>query len=223
MKRLRVILTFAWLVGFYFYPSVAFPLRQPSLIGEKQCDRCHGFDRESKKSHAPNLYYAGEKFQLEWLLHFLSTPETIRLVVYSTDPGFLKGEKPPPHPAVSKDVAKKLVDYLVKLKKETSEDRFESGPLSKGKKARAKIKFERDYGCISCHQAINFAGKARGGISGPSLVNAGNRLNADWIYRWLKKPKAYETKSRMPVFEITEEDLIDLVKYIMTLKKENLR
>ena len=100
---------------------------------------------------------------------------------------------------------------------------IDSKPLSKGQRARAKIRFERDYGCTACHQAINLAGKSRGGISGPSLVDAGNRLNADWIYRWLMNPRAYILKRRMPIYKLNPEEAAFMVKYIMTLKTENLR
>ena len=215
MKSFKVLLIFGCLAGFYFYPSLAFPLEKTALIAEKKCDRCHGFDRDSNKNHAPNLRYAGEKFHRKWLLNFLSVPETIRLTGYSMAPRFLKGITPQTHPSVSKGEAKKLVDYLMTLKSETSEHFFDFEPLSKGEKTRAKIKFERDYGCTSCHQAMNLTGKPRGGVSGPSLVNAGNRLNSDWVYRWLKNPKTYETKSRMPIFKIAEEDVIELVNIIL--------
>ena len=90
-------------------------------------------------------------------------------------------------------------------------------------KQQAKIKFERDYGCTACHQTINLAGKPRGGVSGPSLVDAGNRLNADWIFRWLMNPYAYVLKGRMPVYKIKPDEVILIVKYIMTQKKESLR
>ena len=73
-------------------------------------------------------------------------------------------------------------------------------PLSKGQRAKIKYKFERTFSCISCHQSLNLAGKVRGGVSGPSLVNAGNRLQADWIVNWLKTPEAYMVKGRMLMF-----------------------
>ena len=91
-------------------------------------------------------------------------------------------------------------------------------PLTKGNKVKIKILFERNYGCIACHEGINLAGKARGGISGPSLANAGNRLTADWVFNWLKTPHNFITSGRMPYYNLDDESAIKLSKYIMTLK-----
>ena len=38
--------------------------------------------------------------------------------------------------------------------------------LSKGERSQGKILFERNFGCISCHRALNLVGKIRGGVSG---------------------------------------------------------
>ena len=107
--------------------------------------------------------------------------------------------------------------------KESTKGTIDNIPLSKGKRAKSKILFERTYGCTACHQAINLARKPRGGISGPSLINAGNRLKGDWIYDKLKNPRKYETQSRMPVFKIPEEYFISLAKHVLSQKKENTR
>ncbi|MGY8759772.1 MAG: hypothetical protein ACKVK9_01420, partial [Nitrospinaceae bacterium] len=96
-------------------------------------------------------------------------------------------------------------------------------PLSKGLRAKIKYQFERTFGCISCHQSLNLAGKVRGGISGPSLVNAGNRLQADWVSDWLKTPETYIAKSRMPSYKMEPATLEQFTRFLMTLKKENIK
>ncbi|MFQ5444530.1 MAG: hypothetical protein ACE5EK_07930, partial [Nitrospinales bacterium] len=65
--------------------------------------------------------------------------------------------------------------------------------------------------------------KVRGGISGPSLVDAGNRLQPDWIYNWLKTPRRFEPKGRMPILNLDDETAVLLTKFLETLKKENIR
>jgi len=94
---------------------------------------------------------------------------------------------------------------------------------TKAQKAKTKYEFERTFSCISCHQSLNLAGKPRGGISGPSLVNAGNRLQANWVAIWLKNPKTFSEKSRMPVYKMDNETRLRFTQFIMTLKNENLR
>ncbi len=91
------------------------------------------------------------------------------------------------------------------------------------KKQKIKYQFERTFGCISCHQSLNLAGKVRGGISGPSLVNAGNRLKARWVESWLRSPTIFTNKSRMPIYKMEDEARLQLTQFLMTLKNENKR
>lgn len=200
----------------------------PALIRDKGCGGCHRFadtpGREPQKG--PDLFYAGNKFRETWLGEFLRKPETIRKAGYIADPGYLLGkpEIAQPHPALSEAEAKIATDYLLTLKMPDMETGVvDTEPLSKAAQARAKFVFERNHGCVSCHESIDLAGKARGGISGPSLVSAGNRLNADWVWHWLNDPRKFEPKGRMPVFKLEKADAILIVKYLVTLKKENLR
>jgi len=55
------------------------------------------------------------------------------------------------------------------------------------------------------------------------LINAGNRLQANWVAIWLKKPKTFSEKSRMPVYKMDNETRLRFTQFIMTLKNENLR
>lgn len=92
--------------------------------------------------------------------------------------------------------------------------------LSKGARVRVKILFERDYSCIACHQSYNLARQPRGGISGPSLIDAGRRLRTEWVYQWLKNPKQFVPQGRMPLYAFDEETLRKMTQYIMSHKKE---
>ncbi len=200
----------------------------PELVKEKACGQCHRFtpDQPEGNIKGPDLFYAGNKLRKEWLMNYLQKPEPIRQAGYITDPGFLKAEPEiaVPHPSLNEEEAKKMADYLSSLKfADLPEGVVDSEPLSKGKRVRTKIKFERSYGCSSCHQTINLAGKIRGGVSGPSLVDAGNRLQADWVFHWLTQQKKFQKKTRMPVFQLEKDVVILLTKYIMSMKKENLK
>jgi len=39
----------------------------------------------------------------------------------------------------------------------------------------------------------------------------------------LKNPKAFLTRGRMPIYKLDGAAIVHIVKYLMTLKKENLR
>ena len=211
-------------VGFIFFKA---QVASSQTIGEKlECNKCHRLSStgDEKNRKAPDLFFAGDKFQKKWLLEFLKQPEVVRPGGFILDPEFLVGAKLQKHKPVSEEAAKHLANFLMSLKlPSASVDKIDDTPLSKGKIAKVKIKFERNYGCTACHQAINLARQPRGGISGPSLVNAGNRLKGNWIYDKLKDPRMFDPQGRMPIFKLPDEEYISLTKYILTLKKENLR
>lgn len=204
------------------------PPGNSAVIQKKRCESCHRFSKDSPpdKYLAPDLFYAGNKFQRNWLMEFLQDPVVIRQAGTLIGPGYLKG--PPTrdnlHPRLTREEAGLAVEYLMSLMIDGLEKGIvDDQALSKEEKVRVKILFERNFGCTACHKAVNLAGKPKGGISGPSLVDAGNRLNPDWIYHWLKNSGAFISKGRMPLFNLEDETAIQISKYIMTLKKENLR
>ena len=113
-----------------------------------------------------------------------------------------------------------MTDHLMSLKTLKGIQPLELPALSKGKRVRVKILFERDYSCIACHQSYNLARQPRGGVSGPSLIDAGRRLRPEWVYQWLKKPKQFITQGRMPLYTFDEETLRKMTQYIMSHKKD---
>jgi hypothetical protein len=201
-------------------------LSHASLIQEKKCSECHRLSKDGNEKSGPDLFYAGNKFQASWLKQYLQNPMTIRIAGGTGDPGFLKGiqANSQKHPALSKKDAGQVTKELMALMLlELPEEVDLLEPLTKGQKAKIKYEFERTFSCISCHQSLNLAGKVRGGISGPSLVNAGNRLQASWVASWLKSPRTFSSKSRMPIYKMEDEARLRLTQFIATLKNENKR
>ncbi len=194
-----------------------------SLAENHGCTQCHRFTQEASEEppKGPDLFYAGNKFQKNWLENFLQNPVVVRKAGYTSDPGFLKGTPTvaQPHPSLPEKEAREMTDFLMSLKlSDLPASPVEGEPLTKGEKVRIKILFERNFGCIACHEGVNLAGQPRGGISGPSLANAGNRLTADWVFHWLKTPEKFLPKSRMPLYDLDDETAVKLTQYLMTLK-----
>ncbi len=199
-------------------------MAEPRLEETMGCVACHRFSPGTSidQQKAPDLFYAGNKFQKKWLEGFLQNPTQIRKAGFVTALGFLSGKSDTAaHVSLSEQNSQKMSAYLISLKLQDLETkRVDDQPLSKGQRVRTKILFERDYGCIACHEGLNLTGQARGGVSGPSLANAGNRLQADWVFNRLKTPEKFALKSRMPKFPLEEDILIRLSKYILSLKLE---
>ena len=73
--------------------------------------------------------------------------------------------------------------------------------------------YENKYGCNGCHSLADEGGKI-----GPALDRAGFRLNATWIYRWLKNPQAMDAHTRMPALGLNDADAKAVTMYVATLR-----
>ena len=66
-------------------------------------------------------------------------------------------------------------------------------------------------GCAACHtpEAPKIA---------PDLRYVGSKVNAPWIQWWLKRPKDYQPKTRMPNFRLGDSEVAVLASYLLTLR-----
>ena len=207
---------------FWYFWSVFPAWAEPEEIGANGCRECHRLSsKEEKSNKGPDLFYAGDKFYKNWLNKFLQSPTVIREVNIFSGSDFLskKHKASNPHVALAKEGAERVTNFLMTLRLPNLEvGKVNKEPLSKGERAQIKMLFERSFGCISCHRALNLVGKVRGGVSGPSLVNSGLRLKPDWIFHWLKTPQKFMYEGRMPVFDLDEETAVLITKYILSIR-----
>ena len=68
-------------------------------------------------------------------------------------------------------------------------------------------------GCVQCHK-IGTLGREWG----PNLTMLGFRKSSAWIDRWLKDPHAWNDKTLMPDFNLSDERRADLVAYLSAQK-----
>ncbi|MGB2867864.1 MAG: c-type cytochrome [Bacteroidota bacterium] len=65
--------------------------------------------------------------------------------------------------------------------------------------------------CVGCHKIEGYQKQWV-----PSLDGIGSKVNKPWLVRWLKDPKAYFAKTRMPNFLLSEEETEILADFLMT-------
>ncbi len=196
------------------------PAEGKTLFTAKNCGSCHlttgpNTDKsfEDKLKHkGPDLWFAGSKFKLDWLEEWLKDPKPIRPMEYNTIDKKNAGN----HPKLPANEAHQVTEYLNTLKsKDVAEGVIEEGKPN----IQGKIAFEKKQGCYGCH-SLKKAGKVVGGLTGPSLVDAGKRLKGDWIYAYLKNPKALIPIKRMPIYTgiLNDNDMKAAAQYITTFK-----
>lgn len=68
-----------------------------------------------------------------------------------------------------------------------------------------------EYGCRGCHK---IEGKERKKV-GPPIRKIGRKVRSDWLYRWLRDPRAYLPKTRMPDFRFSEQQAADIARLLI--------
>jgi mono/diheme cytochrome c family protein len=213
--------------GMLFEPSQAMQDAQTGKkIAQEKCASCHSFEstgqvdpEELVRLGGPPLHYAGNKFRQDWLEKWLVSPSRIRLAGYlsfryvvSTTTGDKVDESLlPDHPALSEGEAKLVAGYLATLKKDINPH-----PVSAAEGAiRAETHFEKILGCAACHQAR----PGQGGLSGPELYTAVERLDREWATEFLMDP-FYWSVGPMPKVNIRGDQLLGISDYLFHSRPE---
>ncbi len=167
-------------------------------------------DQLSKKG--PELWYAGSKFQEAWLAAWLVDPKPIRPVKYNG----LKEDGPGEHPKLADADAAPVTEFLMSL----TSDEVESGAVKPKKNPKGRQIFTKKMPCNGCHEYTGRKKKILGGRSGPSLVEAGVRLNPDWILAYLQKPTVFKPVKMMPVFVglLSDKDMMNVARYVASFE-----
>jgi mono/diheme cytochrome c family protein len=176
------------------------------LMDDMACFTCHAINGRGGDL-APDLTWEGSSVQRPWLQAFLKNPGTLRPALIRRMPRF----------NLSDDDAKELTDYIMTVYQTPEFDR-DSMPASGYPPAQVeqgKQLFYSKYACQSCHIIDTKADK---GYIGPTLTQVGSRLNATWIYHWLKDPQAMRSGTIEPNRNMSDEDARALTAFLMTQK-----
>jgi mono/diheme cytochrome c family protein len=91
-----------------------------------------------------------------------------------------------------------------------------SGGLAQGEKGSAE-KGKELYEAKKCGLCHTVDGS--GGKKGGDLSDVGDKRDAVWLTNYMKDPKSVMPEAKMPAFRGSDEELQDLVAYLMSLKK----
>jgi mono/diheme cytochrome c family protein len=218
------------ILSFFFIVSSNAIAQESKALYEQKCIACHAISptqqvpiKEKASLKGMPLWFAGSKFNQEWLETWLASPQPIFGVKWGS---LEKGAYD--HPVVDASEAKQLAEYLMSL----VDDQTKTGtavPLdqSRGKRrsflSRTAQLFEKHQGCYACHRYLNKRNQELGGFSGPSLVKASQRLQADWVYAFLKDPRRYYPNGKCPIpgdkafNKFTDENRSALATYIVNI------
>jgi mono/diheme cytochrome c family protein len=201
------------------------PAAGKTAFDAKGCNGCHYTEGPAREKtiddqlakKGPELWYAGSKFQKAWLAKWLTEPKPIRPLKFNS----LTEKNPANHPKLAGGDATSVTDFLMGL----TSSAVKAGKVKPKKSAKGRQIFIKKMPCSGCHQYTGRRKKISGGLSGPSLVEAGLRLNPDWILAYLQKPKLFKPVKMMPVFAglLRDKDMLNVARYVANFKPKKKR
>ena len=170
-------------------------MHQYNCIGCHEIEKRGGFVKryyENPASAPPPLNGEGEKVQSNWLFSFLQAPIPLRPWIDIRMPTF----------GFSEEHANQLVSYFNSLSKvEIPYAYFDDKKVPQENLPAARALVSKDFfNCYSCHQQGEK--KPEGPVEGwaPDLTLARQRLNPNWIVKWLQDPQKVQPGTKMPSF-----------------------
>ncbi|MBI2370487.1 MAG: c-type cytochrome [Deltaproteobacteria bacterium] len=177
------------------------PLTGEVLLAELGCKGCHRIADTEASPVAPTLSHLGDKLRGRWLAAFLKDPTTLRPI------GYLPlSRSRMPSLRLTDEEARSLAAFLLTLRGPAPAP---GPPVPAPFLVTGKELFERS-GCVACHRH-----EGSGGIVGPDLSPARERLQRGWMIAWLQDPQAHRPDAPMPNFGFTRGEVELLADYLL--------
>lgn len=199
---------------------------------QKECAACHNISgpaaqtlNEAFAKKGPDLFYAGNKYRQPWLVSWLQKPQRIRPTGIYYGNHIKAGAKEDEidtatltsHVTLSKGDATAAAAELMQLKAHDeliAKEKIEPGAISK---QMGEMTFNKFLGCMACH----LIEPEYGGLSGPELYTAAQRLQPEFMASYIRSPQAWDPKSWMPNKHLSDVNIQKLVRYLDLLGKES--
>ncbi len=205
------------LVGLMSTPRLLFGADQPKAkeLIQQNCVQCHRMEGQADSRFnlkAPDLIWAGSKYNRAWLIRWLTGKEA---------PLYVKGyrwdqsQEVHKHVTVSEAEANGIADYLAEHNKDP---RVKGGAFDLAKVTKFEAAFGgmayKAHACLGCH-TIEENGKLIGGQQSAALEKAGQRYNQDWLFRFGLNPQDFVPHSGEFLADATEPQLRAVIGYLM--------
>lgn len=196
-----------------------------NLIEQSGCYGCHTIKKyEGWTKKGPNLEHLASKTTKDWAYRWIRDPRSIR--PNSSMPSYfnLSNNSDPQSVARAEQEVHAMVAYLFSNSK-PSIPKIPSlkGDAKKGEELVASI------GCFACHQIkkddkpVELSRAQLQKEHGPNLIGLGSKTSKNWLYDWLKDPKRYHPKTRMPNMRLSDQEAFDIATFLMGEESAGLK
>jgi cytochrome c2 len=201
------------------------------------CHACHKIDNwrfSELQKPGPALDGIAEKTTPEWAFRWIANPPRFRPTTRMPSFFYQRNMVGPAVPEHERAQNVKLQDaeihsIVTYLFAKSSHRAWQPGPA--GDAGRGKQLVE-SIGCMGCHIAQDTVKDDKGVVRvahrddfplerhfGFNLTGVGTKTNANWVFNWVKNPKAYDPKAPMPSLRLSDQEAADVTSYLITLQK----
>ncbi|MCS6295833.1 MAG: c-type cytochrome [Nitrospira sp.] len=205
------------MVGLMSFPRLLLGSDQSHVkqLIQTNCAGCHRLEGTADSRFnlkAPDLIWAGSKYQRTWLLRYLTGKEA---PLYPKGYRWDLAEGPMRHPVVNEDDATAIEEYFAQHNKDprVTVGAFDLSKVSKFDAAFGGMAYKA-HACLGCH-LIEENGQLIGGPQSASLVTAGQRYDKDWLFRFGLNPQDFVPHSGEFLADATEPQLRAVIGFLM--------
>ncbi len=195
------------------------------IIENVGCFGCHQIDRfDDARKGGPSLEHVGVKTTSEWAYNWVMDPKSFRpntpmpkfFNLANTSDEYWSGRN-----QVEADA---IVAYIFDASTDVDLDKAPTGNSANG------ADIINSVGCLGCHiveepggadypeDQPRFTGYRQ---QGPNLWGVGSKVNADWLYTWVRNPKHYWADTKMPNLRLSDREAADVTAFLMDLTNPN--
>jgi cytochrome c2 len=225
-------------VNFPNAPRLDAGLRVIESLGCWGCHRIRGLEEQHLPKVGPSLAKVAGKFTQDWAIRWISNPMLfwpntkmprffyLDNFVHNegVDPKSGKYRAPTRMQQQENEEGRRINDTMVRAIATYLFEKSQKPAVPAmgriGDATHGKWLFE-NRGCMGCHLIDPNAKRDLIGTYrqfGPNLTGVGSKDSKDWIFAWIKDPKAWNPGTKMPNLRLSDEDAADLTEYLSQQK-----
>ena len=177
------------------------------------CWGCHNtVGYEDKRNRGPSLKSIAHKTDQDFVARWVRDPKAFR--PSSWMPRFWDLENNPDAELKARNDTEiaAIVEYVF----ENSTDDADYPAPPRGNAARGET-LASEVGCLGCH-LVDEDGYDQANIyrrRGPALTGTGSKLDAGFVFEWVKNPRHYWEETYMPDLRLTDQEAADITAWLM--------
>jgi mono/diheme cytochrome c family protein len=199
-----------------------------------RCHACHEFPRDESHLPAPSLTHLDGNLNPQWLISHLTASTA------QEDSASQSATRRMPFYTLSPEDARAIAAALMAASKNNQPPENWSDSLAqlhlKRKSKDPPVRTTADtqqgqqsfvsQGCIACHQVGELGQLSEKGsqtndlFAGGDLSRIGDKLSSDGLARWLTNPASINADHRMPVFDLSLHQKLDIHAWLLNPQSE---